>query len=355
MTPPHPRPIALGDNAVYALALAGGGVLLVDAGPDFDDAAHGDSWALAVAQAGAHGFAPADVRAVLLTHAHLDHAGLAPRWAEAGARILAGAADLPAVLDAGARAEAVRTARREELRRHGCPPDVPERFPTRGRPPMRWTPPPAEAVEAVADGATFALAGGATLRVVAAPGHTPGNLVAFVSADDGAADAGADGGRAGDGGGGDGGGADGGGDLYSGDTLLPGTIPTPGLQFPAGAAGPRWPSLPPFLESVRRLRALPVRRVLPGHGAAVDDPARLFERFEAHHARRSRRIRALLAERPDSAYGVAMRLFPHLPAERVTQAMTEAIGHLDVLLASGEATCAEDERGVAVYSTASAR
>ena len=335
MTPPDPRPLALGENAVYALALAEGGVLLVDAGPDFADAEHGDSWTLAVAQAAAHGFAPADVRAVLLTHAHFDHTGLAPRWAAAGARILAGAADLPAVLDAGARAEAVRAARREELRRHGCPPDVPERFAARGRPPMRWTPPPAEAVEAVADGATFALEGSATLRVVAAPGHTAGNLVAIVTAGGGAEDDA--------------------GDLYSGDTLLPGTFPTPGLQFPDGAEGPRWPSLPPFLDSVRRLRALPVRRVLPGHGAPVDDPARLFERFKAHHARRARRIRALLAERPDSAYGVAMRLFPHLPAERVTQAMTEAIGHLDVLLASGEATYAEDGRGVALYSTARAR
>ncbi len=203
---------------------------------------------------------------------------------------------------------------------------------------MRWTPPPAGAVEPVEDGATFALEGGgssggagAELRVLAAPGHTPGNLVAFVSPAPGAT-----------------------GDLYSGDTLLPGTIPTPGLHFiqgqgPAGGAGSRWPSLPPFLESMRRLRDLPVRRVLPGHGEAVDDPQRLFERFEIHHARRARRIRALLAERPDSAYGVAMRLFPHLPAERAGQAMTEVIGHFDVLLASEEATCEEDAGGVLVF------
>ena len=69
----------------------------------------------------------------------------------------------------------------------------------------------------------------------------------------------------------------------------------PGLHFPAGAGGPRWPSLPPFLDSVQRLRALPLRRLLPGHGEAVDDPQPLFKRFEAHHARRGARIRALLA------------------------------------------------------------
>ena len=328
---PEPRPIALGDNVVYALDLAEGGILLVDGGPDF-----GGAWESAVAQAKAHGFAPADVRAVLLTHAHIDHAGLAHRWAGVGARILAGVADLPALDTAGPRGGPAREARTEELRHHGCPEEVLERLsaPRRpstgsGRAQMCWTPPPAAAVEPVEDGATFALAGGpssggagAELRVLAAPGHTPGNLVAFVSPAPGAT-----------------------GDLYSGDTLLPDTIPTPGLHFLAGGGGSRWPSLPPFVESIRRLRDLPVRRVRPGHGEAVDDPQRLFERFEIHHARRARRIRALLAERPDSAYGVATRLFPHLPAERAGQAMTEVIGHFDVLLASGEAQCEQGEQG----------
>ena len=89
--------------------------------------------------------------------------------------------------------------------------------------------------------------------------------------------------------------------------------------------------------------------MLPGHGEAVDDPQRLFERFEVHHQRRAQRIRSLLAERPDSAYGVATRLFPHLPAGRAGQAMTEVIGHFDVLLASGEAECEPGEGGLLVF------
>ncbi len=312
--------ISLAGNTIYALRLEGGGVLLVDAGPDVED-----TWDLAVAQAAVHGFAPSEVRAVLITHHHIDHAGLAARWAEAGARILVGAMDRPAVV-AGLEWFEARTALRlAALTRHGCPPEVieatREQTARRG---FRWAPCPSSSVDVARDGATFALRGGSTLQVVSAPGHTPGNFVGWVEAT---------------------------GDLYSGDTLLPATIPTPGLHFPDGpdgTPGPRWPSLPPFLHSVRRLRALPIRRVLPGHGDVVDEPARLFERFEVHHARRARQVRALLDEAPDTAYGLARRLFPRIGPLQLAQATTEVIGHLDVLYGSGEA--ARDEvDGIARY------
>ena len=341
-----PLPLPLGDNTAYALPLAGGGAILVDAGPDipaFEGAPAveggtdgGGTWELLVALLGAGGIATSDVRAVLVTHQHLDHAGLAARWAAEGARILAGAADVPALAGGQAWGDARRGARIAALIEHGVPPELVERMssPTRRRPPeYRWEPCPLDAIDAVADGAEFALEGGATLRAIHAPGHTPGNLVAFVEAT---------------------------GDLYSGDTLLPGTVPTPGLHFadaPAdaesGGAGPRLPSLPDFVASVARLRALDVRRVLPGHGAPVEGEAaeRLFVRFERHHARRPARVRALLEEQPDTAFGLIGRLFPHLPEARIPQAMTELIGQLDVLVARGEAV-AEPSGGVLVHRIA---
>jgi glyoxylase-like metal-dependent hydrolase (beta-lactamase superfamily II) len=315
-----PITIPLAGNTIYALRLEAGGVLLVDAGPDVED-----SWDLAVAQAAAHGFAPSEVHAVLITHHHIDHAGLAARWAEAGARILVGAMDRPAVVAGFEWYEARTALRLAALARHGCPPEVieaqREQAARRG---FRWAPCPAGSVDVVRDGATFELAGGAMLQVVSVPGHTPGNLVGWVEAT---------------------------GDLYSGDTLLPATIPTPGLHFPDGpdgTPGPRWPSLPPFLHSVRRLRSLPVRRVLPGHGATVEAPERLFERFEAHHARRAGQVRVLLEAEAGTAYGIARRMFPRIGPLQLAQATTEVIGHLDVLYGAGEAA-REQADGVARY------
>ncbi len=312
--------------------------MLVDAGPDIpdfegapaaEDGTGGGTWELLGARLAAGGVETADVRAVLITHHHLDHAGLAARWAAEGARILAGAADVPALVGGQAWYDARRGARIDALIEHGVPAKLVEQMssPTRRRPPeYRWEPCPLDAIDAVEDGEEFALAGGASLRAIHAPGHTRGNLVAYVEAT---------------------------GDLYSGDTLLPGTVPTPGLHFAGaedGGVGPRLPSLPNFVASVARLRALDVRRVLPGHGTPVAGEAaeRLFVRFERHHQRRPALLRTLLEEQPDTAFGLVGRMFPHLPEPRLPQAMTELIGQLDVLVARGEAI-AERRGGVLVH------
>ena len=178
-----------------------------------------------------------------------------------------------------------------------------------------------------AEGCRFELASGGTIEVLAAPGHTPGNVVAWNAER---------------------------GELYTGDTLLPTTIPTPGLHFPtvfrdgfgegvatAGANAKRWPSLPPFLDSVAALAELPVARILPGHGDAVEDPRALFDRFAEHHARRARRIVAALEAGPATAYEVSRTLFRRLPGQRIGQAMTEVIGHLDVLTDAGRGRIVE--------------
>jgi glyoxylase-like metal-dependent hydrolase (beta-lactamase superfamily II) len=306
--------IVLGDNNIYPLRLAAGGVLLIDAGLDYRTRTNETSWDAVVARAAELGFAPSEVGAVVITHAHIDHAGLAPHWLERGARVLAGADDRAAVAAGRAANEAQREVRIDELRRHGCPESILDDLAAvRGRRGLDWQPCDLASLES-AEGASFKLASGDTIEVLAAPGHTPGNVVAWNA---------------------------GSGELYTGDTILPTTIPTPGLHFPdaleAGRDAERWPSLPPFLASVDTLAELPVARILPGHGEPVPDPRALFDRFTAHHERRARRIVAALDGGATTAFEVARTLFRRLPEARIGQAMTEVIGHLDVLTATGRA------------------
>jgi glyoxylase-like metal-dependent hydrolase (beta-lactamase superfamily II) len=326
--------ISLRSNRVYAFRVAerlGGGRVLIDAGPDYEGA-----WEEAVGQGYALGFAPQDVRAVIVTHGHADHAGLAHRWAEAGARIFAGAPDMTALTSGDGWREYQARRGRDELRRHGCPPATLERIEERRRErsgALRWKGAPWGSVAPAVGDHVFPIEGAdgeASLRIVSAPGHTPGNLGALVGET---------------------------GELYGGDTLLPGRIPSAGLHFHSSTGTPRWPSLPPYLGAVEWIAGLSLARLLPAHGApggAEDeahsalDPATEAQRFLTHHRRREARVRAALgASAADgaTAYELARAIFPRLPEERIGQAMTEVIGHLDVLLADGAAERTEDGEG----------
>src|SRR5690606_12684803 len=202
----NPPQLVLGDNNVWPLRLdasEGGGWLLIDAG---FDAALGEvsTWEVLLEQAFAAGVRPEDVRVVVVTHEHIDHAGLASRWAALGARIVVGRAGMRTLVVGRSANERTRDARLAEYRRQGMPEDVlaavRDFHPTRT---LQWPPCPADALDAAEDRDTFRLADGRTLRLIAMAGHTPGNLVALIEETR---------------------------ELFSGDTLIPTTIPTPGLH-----------------------------------------------------------------------------------------------------------------------------
>jgi glyoxylase-like metal-dependent hydrolase (beta-lactamase superfamily II) len=107
----------------------------------------------------AHGRNPDQLRRVVVTHGHPDHAGSARELAEGGATILMHPAD---------GANLAITWR-----------DVVSR-PTRGRVFSAMTPPPA-AFEPIEDGDVLPMLGG--LRVVHTPGHTPGSVCLYGARD----------------------------------------------------------------------------------------------------------------------------------------------------------------------------
>lgn len=78
-------------TAVY-LVIGPIGPVLIDTGP-------GSTIANITAELARHGYAPANIKHVLLTHIHLDHAGAAGWWAQQGAQIYVHPIGAPHLID----------------------------------------------------------------------------------------------------------------------------------------------------------------------------------------------------------------------------------------------------------------
>ena len=81
------------------------------------------------------------------------------------------------------------------------------------------------------------------------------------------------------------------GDVYCGDLARRGGT----IVVPASAGG----DLAQYLASLRRIRALQPRRLLPGHGPIVLDPAALIDDYLQHRAEREAQVLDAAATGPD--------------------------------------------------------
>jgi glyoxylase-like metal-dependent hydrolase (beta-lactamase superfamily II) len=134
------------------------------------------------------------------------------------------------------------------------------------------------------------------------------------------------------------------GHLFSGDQLLPDITPTPGIQFVREGAGwVRFPSLPRFVASLRRLRGLDLARCYPGHGEPFDDVRAVIDQNLAQVEQRTERVLGVLREAGEArVHGLAERLYPRALQRRWWQIVATVQGHIDLLAEQGEARCEEE-------------
>ncbi|MFB9806369.1 hypothetical protein ACFFQF_14295 [Haladaptatus pallidirubidus] len=136
-----------------------------------------------------------------------------------------------------------------------------------------------------------------------------------------------------------------------GDHVLADITPNPLLQPPMEESGSRPRVLPAFNRSLSRLRDRELDYIFPGHREEIGNPTERIEKILDAHENRTENVLALV-EGPTTAFDVMEGLFDDLPATEYFPAMSEAIGHLDVLEERGEVS-RQEQGGVVVYEEVS--
>lgn len=248
------------------------------------------------------GVTPESLRHVVLTHAHIDHYGLAGPVREwSGARLsihereedlalrwVQGWADDRALVGESFRAGGIPAPLADALL--AASDRIHERY-------EYYAP------DELLRGDRGALPGGGGWEWILTPGHSPGHVTVYHPGQ-----------RL----------------LIAGDHVLPRISPNIGADL--YAENP----LADYLDSLRRLRELPVDLVLPSHGEPFTGLAERIDVLLAHHDERNGQTLELLDE-PRTSYEVALGLFPQLPPDNFLHALREARAHLAYLGGIGAA------------------
>ncbi len=299
---PTPYPV----GPVNAYLLPGPPVTLVDCGPKSDEAREALEAGL-----GRAGVTVAEIERLVITHGHLDHFGLAATVAAGGAEVYAHPADLPKLRGERWLVQPVRTLVAEA----GFAPELAETLLDVFRRYRKHfddiTP-----AHLVTDGDRLEFADG-TLEVLHTPGHAQGHVCLRDS------DA-----------------------LISGDLLLEEISPNPVIEFDGD--GRRLPTLPAYLRSLHRVGALAPKIAYPGHGEPLTDPGARIDEILRHHDERKERLAGMLTGRTWTLRELAAAWYPDLDVFNLFLALSEIVGHVDLLADEGR-VATERRDGVVHY------
>lgn len=305
-----PTPFQVGPVNTYIA-----GRTLVDPGPASEEA-----WSTLLSALEERELAPADVEQVLITHSHIDHFGLAKRFQDRGARVVASEPAGQIMDDFPGHYEYEREYFTDLFERHGMARTTAETVTGLSESFLAYA--PSVSVDLVVGAGDSLTSNDRELYVEEVAGHAPGELL-FGYEDDGH--------RLG----------------LVGDNVLNEITPNPVLQPPLAEGADRPRVLPAFNDSLDWLREEGFDRFLPGHRTVVRDPTGRIDEIRAAHEERTDNVRDLVGG-PTTAVEVMEGLFGDLPVTERFPGMSEAIGHLDEL-ERREEVARREEGGLVVY------
>ena len=133
--------------------------------------------------------------------------------------------------------------------------------------------------------------------------------------------------------------------LLSSDHLLRDVSSNPIVEPPQREGEPRPRRLLDYVTQLQRVAELPLRLALPGHGPFISDVPGLVAERLSFHEQRSQQVLTVLQEQPHTVYEVSLALFPSLDPINRFLAVSEIIGHLDLLQEQGQVSTEEREEG----------
>ncbi len=284
-----PTPFPVGPVNVYLLT--GDPLTLVDAGPKTAEAQAALERGVAAA-----GVRLEDIRRVLLTHGHIDHVGNAAWVAQrSGAEVFLHEGDRAKASGQRWRGEHLKTFVTQAGLQHNFLESIGGQIQS-----LRQYLDPLSKVSPLTDGEHLPL-GGERLRALHTPGHSNGH-VSFYHED---------------------------GVLIAGDLLLEAVSPNPLVEFSHN--GKRIPTLPLYLQSLRRVLLLNCEMAHPGHGGPIANPSARARELIAHHEQRKEEIAAAVRRTPKTLAAICGELYQNLDDLNLMLALSEVVGHLDLL------------------------
>lgn len=276
-----------------------------------------------------------DLELIVVSHQHMDHLGLTEILARrSGAPVAALASLVPCLAKYDDWMEADDRFAAAVMLRHGIPEETCLALRSVSRSFRGWGA-PTTVTQPLAEGDELAFRD-RTLTVLHRPGHSPSDTI-FVDVDNKT--------------------------LLAADHLIASVSSNPLIARPLEApleqaqdaaqlARPK--SLMIYLDSLAKTRAMePIDLILPGHGPGFTDHVELIdERFRLHE-RRANKLYGLIAERPRSGYELAQALWGNVAVTQAYLTLSEALGHVDVLISEGRVAEHFDDEGIAYFEAIS--
>lgn len=215
-----------------------------------------------------------DIETIVVTHAHPDHYGLAGKIKRiSGCQVVIQNDEAALAKEWASTSASSSTVLHDWMKLMGVPESDIRRFlPSLSNLHLLEPEPPDVTLR---DGETLTL-GSRECKVIATPGHSPGHICLYSSAD-----------RI----------------LLTGDHILANTTPHIG-QYPSSERI----ALQDYLLSLDKLHGMDVNLVLPGHEFTFKDLELRIKQLHIHHAERLDRVMAALADGPKTVFEIASRM-----------------------------------------------